>query len=185
VYQRFVDAFARLARGIRVGHGLAADTMMGPLANARRLDAVCTAIESLQAAGARLQCGGTRSGGAGLFLPPTLFSDVPVSAAPMREEPFGPLAMITPFASEDEALQLANALPYGLAAYAFTRDGARQLRLSEDIEAGLVGLNTFMVNGPETPWGGVKDSGYGSEGGSEGLAGYQVSKLAVQSSARI
>jgi succinate-semialdehyde dehydrogenase / glutarate-semialdehyde dehydrogenase len=184
VYAAFVEAFAASASRIRVGHGLAADTTMGPLANARRHAAIDASVQQLRDEGARLVLGGLpiarTHGEGGHFFEPTVFADVPSGAQAMREEPFGPLALIAPFRDEADALARANALPYGLAAYAFTRDGARQLRLSEGLDAGLVGLNAFSVNGPETPWGGVKDSGYGSEGGSEGLAGYQVSKLAVQ-----
>jgi succinate-semialdehyde dehydrogenase / glutarate-semialdehyde dehydrogenase len=180
VYEAFVAALAAAAGRVQLGHGLDDGVGMGPLANARRLAAVAEGTRQLARDGARLRAGGEQLARPGNFWLPTVFSDVPLHSAPMREEPFGPIALATPFRSDAQAIELANALPYGLAAYAFTRDGSRQIRLGEEIEAGLVGLNTFFINGPETPWGGVKDSGYGSEGGAEGLAAYQVSKLVAQ-----
>lgn len=182
IYERFAGAFAQAAAGLKIGPGLDEGTQMGPLANTRRLAAIENAVADLKYAGARLVAGGERLDRAGNFFAPTVFSDVPAQARAMREEPFGPIALLLPFRDEEAVIEQANALPYGLAAYAFTRDGSRQLRLSERMDTGMLGLNTFFINGPETPWGGVKESGYGSEGATEGLEAYQTTRLVVQTS---
>lgn len=155
---------------------------MGPLANARRLAAIENTVADLRYVGARLVAGGERLDRAGNFFAPTVFADVPAQARAMREEPFGPIALLMPFRDEEAVIEQANALPYGLATYAFTRDASRQLRLSEQLDTGMLGINTFFINGPETPWGGVKESGYGSEGAIEGLEAYQTTHLVVQTS---
>jgi succinate-semialdehyde dehydrogenase/glutarate-semialdehyde dehydrogenase len=129
------------------------------------------------AAGGRLVTGGERIGNVGDFWAPTVIADAPLEARAMNEEPFGPIALTRRFTEPEEALAEANRLPYGLAAYAFTRDRARAALVRGEIESGLVGLNTFGVTWPETPFGGVKESGYGSEGGPEGLEAYLVTKL--------
>ncbi|GAA4329546.1 NAD-dependent succinate-semialdehyde dehydrogenase [Pigmentiphaga soli] len=183
IYDDFAARFAAAANAVQLGHGLENGTAMGPLANTRRLAAVADTVADLQRSGARLLAGGERLEGIGNFFRPTVFRDVPPEARAMREEPFGPIALLIPFRDEDEVIARANALPYGLAAYAFTRDAGRHIRLSEALETGMLGINTFTINGPETTWGGVKESGYGSEGASEGLEAYQVTKLVVQSSA--
>jgi len=182
IYEQFVAAFARAASALRLGPGLEEGTQMGPLANTRRLDAIENTVADLHRVGARLVAGGERLHRTGNFFAPTVFADVPSEARAMREEPFGPIALLMPFRQEEEVIEQANALPYGLAAYAFTRDASRQLRLSEQLDTGMLGINTFFINGPETPWGGVKESGYGSEGAIEGLEAYQTTHLVVQTS---
>ena len=180
VHDRFATAFATAAERIKVGNGLDQGIGMGPLANARRLEAVHGLIEDAQRHGARLVCGGERIGNRGFFYAPTVLADVPESAAIMSEEPFGPVAPIARFRDLDEVISRANGLPVGLAAYAFTGSGARALALSERIEAGMVGINRFEIAAAETPFGGVKDSGDGREGGTEGLDAYLVTKTISQ-----
>ncbi|MCK9507301.1 MAG: NAD-dependent succinate-semialdehyde dehydrogenase [Pigmentiphaga sp.] len=180
IYDRFVSAFTQATQALTLGSGLESETQMGPLANTRRLASIENAVADLAHAGARLTTGGERLDQAGNFFAPTVFADVPPQARAMREEPFGPIALLMPFRDEASVIEHANALPYGLAAYAFTMDAGRQLRLSESLDTGMLGLNTFFINGPETPWGGVKDSGFGSEGATEGLEAYQATRLVVQ-----
>lgn len=180
VHDRFVTAFASAAQRIKVGNGLDQGIAMGPLANARRLEAVHGLIEEAQRHGARLVCGGERIGNRGFFYAPTVLADVPEAAAIMSEEPFGPVAPIARFRELDEVISRANGLPVGLAAYAFTGSGSRALALGERIEAGMVGINRFEIAAAETPFGGVKDSGDGREGGTEGLDAYLVTKTISQ-----
>jgi succinate-semialdehyde dehydrogenase/glutarate-semialdehyde dehydrogenase len=149
---------------------------MGPLANDRRLAAMEAFVADAVQKGARLVSGGNRLGNRGYFYPLTVLADVPDEARAMREEPFGPLALLRPVRDLDEAIEQANALPYGLAAYAFTRAARTVDRLAEEIEAGNLSINHFVASIAETPFGGVKDSGYGREGGIEGLACYTVVK---------
>jgi succinate-semialdehyde dehydrogenase/glutarate-semialdehyde dehydrogenase len=133
-------------------------------------------VADAAAKGAHVLAGGSRIGNRGYFYPLTVLAEVPDDARAMREEPFGPLALINPVASLDEAIEKANALPYGLAAYAFTRSARNANRLADDIEAGNLSINHFVASIAETPFGGVKESGYGREGGTEGLACYTVAK---------
>lgn len=177
VHDRFVEALAEAMSAARVGDGLDPETEVGPMANPRRVEAMERLVADAQAQGGRLAAGGSRRGNAGWFFEPTVIADAPLSAAAMNEEPFGPLALTRRFDEPEEALSEANRLPYGLAAYAFTRDSARAELARRGVESGLVGLNTFAVTWPETPFGGVKESGYGSEGGSEGLDAYLVTKF--------
>jgi succinate-semialdehyde dehydrogenase / glutarate-semialdehyde dehydrogenase len=179
VYDRFVQTFAERTAVYPVGNGLDAATKMGPLANGRRPDAIATLVDDAVAKGAKLAAGGERFGD-GFFYKPTLLADVPLEARIMNEEPFGPVAVARPFATEEEAIEQANRLPYGLAAFAFTENGRRANRLGDLIEAGMVGINTFAISGADTPFGGVKDSGFGSEGGPEGLDSYMVVKAIHQ-----
>jgi succinate-semialdehyde dehydrogenase/glutarate-semialdehyde dehydrogenase len=180
VHDRFVTAFAGAMAKMRVGNGLDPATDMGPLANGRRDEAIGALTDDAIAAGARLVAGGTRLSNAGNFRAPTLLADVPIDCRAMNEEPFGPLALIRRFDSLDEAVEEANRLPYGLAAYAFTRDRERIARLRREIESGMIGINGFAISWPETPFGGVKESGYGSEGGSEGLDAYLSTKFVAE-----
>lgn len=136
-----------------------------------------------EAKGARLMTGGKRIGNRGHFFEPTVFTDVPYDARIMNEEPFGPIAAIRRFSADDEALSEANRLPYGLAAYAYTRSGARATRVGAGVEAGMVSINHHGIALPETPFGGVKESGYGSEGGSEAIEAYLTTKFVTQASA--
>jgi succinate-semialdehyde dehydrogenase/glutarate-semialdehyde dehydrogenase len=176
VYDRFTAAFGEQAARIRVGNGLDPESGMGPLANDRRLAAMEAFVADAVQKGARLVSGGNRLGNRGYFYPLTVLADVPDEARAMREEPFGPLALLRPVRDLDEAIEQANALPYGLAAYAFTRAARTVDRLAEEIEAGNLAINHFVASIAETPFGGVKDSGYGREGGIEGLACYTVVK---------
>ena len=175
IYDRFVAGFAERARAVTTGHGLAAETLMGPLANARRPGAIAALVDDAAAKGARVLAGGKR-GADGFFFEPTLLADVPDSADIMSHEPFGPVAVTAPFSTLDDAVEKANRLPFGLAAFAFT-EGLRTANLLGDaIEAGMVGINTFAVGAADAPFGGVKDSGFGSEGGLEGMDSYLVTK---------
>ena len=179
VHDRFVETFIQQSQALKVGPGLDPDSKMGPLANPRRVEAMEAFVADAQAKGAKVRTGGNRIGNRGFFFEPTVLTDVPADARVMHDEPFGPLAAITTFADESEAIARANALPFGLAAYTFTRDHDRATRVADRLETGLVGLNTFVVSLPETPFGGVKESGYGSEGGAEGLDAYHVTKFVM------
>jgi succinate-semialdehyde dehydrogenase/glutarate-semialdehyde dehydrogenase len=176
IYDRFRDAFADKAAQIKVGDGLDPSNQMGPLANGRRIDAMESLVADAKAKGARVLTGGGRLGNRGYFYPLTVLADVPDDARVMREEPFGPIALVNPVKSLDEAVERANALPYGLAAYAFTRSAQNADRLADGVEAGNLSINHFVASLAETPFGGVKESGYGREGGTEGLACYTVTK---------
>jgi succinate-semialdehyde dehydrogenase / glutarate-semialdehyde dehydrogenase len=179
VYDRFVDGFAARTQKIQMGNGLDADTIMGPLANERRPLAISALVDDARAKGARVLTGGER-GNQGYFYQPTVLADVPLNADVMENEPFGPVALIRPFATFDEAIEQANHLPFGLAAYAFTENGRQANLVSDALETGMVGLNTFVISHPDAPFGGVKESGFGSEGGPEGLEGYYVTKAVHQ-----
>ena len=178
IYDAFLKGFAERTQKVKIGNGLDTDTRMGPLANARRPEAVGALIEDARAKGARVLAGG--EAGDGFFFQPTLLADVPNSAEIMNEEPFGPLAVTAKFKDLDEALEQANRLPFGLAAFAFTENGRRANLIGDAIESGMVGINTFAISVADAPFGGVKDSGFGSEGGKEGLESYQVVKAIHQ-----
>ncbi len=180
VHDRFVAKFTELSAAMPVGDGLDPKHKMGPLANARRIDAMETLIGDAKARGAKVKTGGSRIGNAGNFWQPTVLTEVPEEATMMTVEPFGPVAAMVRFKSFDEVVERANRLPYGLAGYAFTGSTKTATAISEQLETGLVGVNTFAVTVPETPFGGVKESGYGSEGGSEGLEAYLQTKFVSQ-----
>jgi succinate-semialdehyde dehydrogenase / glutarate-semialdehyde dehydrogenase len=179
IYDAFVDGFAKRTAHVKTGNGLDADTKMGPLANVRRPSAIGALVEDARTKGARVVAGGER-GNEGFFFQPTLLADVPDSADIMNNEPFGPVAVSARFETVDDAIEKANRLPLGLAAFAFTENGRRANLLGDAIEAGMVGINTFAISVADAPFGGVKDSGFGSEGGSEGLASYMVTKAVHQ-----
>ena len=172
VYDAFVNKFATLAKALVVGNGLDAATTMGPLANPRRVKAMEEMIKDAIDKGAKLVTGGKRIGEAGNFFEPTVLKDVPMDAKAMNEEPFGPLALIAPFKNLDEALAEGNRLPYGLAAYGYSRSMQDIDRISAGLESGMISFNRGALALIETPFGGVKDSGYGSEGGSEAIEAY-------------
>ena len=175
IYERFVEGFAARTHGVTTGHGLDAASTMGPLANVRRPGAIAALVEDAAAKGARVMAGGKR-GNAGFFFQPTLLADVPDNADIMNNEPFGPVAVAAPFSTLEDAVAKANRLPFGLAAFAFT-EGLRTANvLGDAIEAGMVGINTFAISSADAPFGGVKDSGFGSEGGTEGMDSYLVTK---------
>ena len=177
IYERFAQGFAERAQRIAVGNGLDPATQMGPMANPRRPAAINDLVQDARNAGARVLTGGQPiESGSGFFVAPTVLVDVPLSARAMNEEPFGPLALLTPFATPDEAIEQANRLPYGLAAYCFTENGRLQNRLGDDIEAGMIAVNNVRLSWPDSPFGGMKDSGYGSEDGPEGIAAHLVTK---------
>lgn len=176
LYKPFVETFAEHARAIRIGNGLDPATQMGPVANHRRKHALEMLACDAKDKGARLVAGGEPRKGSGYFFPLTVLADLPGDARAMREEPFGPLALINPVCSLDEAIEKANGLPFGLAAYAFTHSARNVHELSERIEAGNLSINTLEASVAETPFGGVKESGYGREGGLEGLHHYMTVK---------
>ena len=176
VHESVADEFAtRLAAAMSalvVSRGTRDDSQIGPLIDAKSRDAVHQLVQEARSAGATVMTGGTPTGGPGYFYPPTVISDVPPAARILTDEIFGPVAPIVTFATEAEAVKLANATEYGLAAYAYTRDMARTLRLTEAVEAGMLGINTGIVSNPAAPFGGVKQSGLGREGGAEGIEEY-------------
>ena len=176
VFAAFRDGFAARAGAIRVGDGLAAENQMGPMANPRRPDAMDRLITGAVAAGAKLLTGGHRIAGDGFFYAPTVLAEVPLTAAIMNEEPFGPVALINPYPDEAAMITEANRLPYGLAAYGWTRDAARQRRIARALEAGMVALNGASVGASDAPFGGVKWSGHGHEDGQEGLMACLIAK---------
>jgi len=179
-YSKFVARFTEYAKGIKLGDGLEKGTTMGPLANPRRLDAMESFVNDAKARGGKIQAGGSRHGNQGFFFEPTVVTDVPDDSKIMTEEPFGPVAPIVPFKTFDEVVARANSLPFGLAAYAFTASGATAMAIGDAIQSGMVGVNSVAISTPETPFGGIKESGYGSEGGIEGLHAYMNTKFISQ-----
>ncbi|MCW5694522.1 MAG: NAD-dependent succinate-semialdehyde dehydrogenase [Pseudolabrys sp.] len=179
-YNKFVERFVEYAKGLTLGDGLDKDTKMGPLANPRRLDAMESFVNDAKARGGKIAAGGNRHGNQGFFFEPTVITDIPDDSKIMTEEPFGPLAPIVPFKTFDEVVERANSLPFGLASYAFTNSSATANAVGDAIQAGMVGINSVMISTPETPFGGIKDSGYGSEGGIEGLQAYLNTKFISQ-----
>ncbi len=175
-YKEFCSVFAEAAKAFRIGNGLDPSTEMGPVANDRRLAALETLAADARARGARILSGGERIGDRGYFYPVTVIADAPDDARAMREEPFGPMALIAPVRSLEEAIEKANALPFGLAAYAFTHSARNADVLTDSIECGNLSINTLEASVAETPFGGVKESGYGREGGAEGLHQYMIVK---------
>ncbi|TAK82490.1 MAG: NAD-dependent succinate-semialdehyde dehydrogenase [Betaproteobacteria bacterium] len=177
VYQRFVETFTSVAGALHVGDGMEDGVQMGPLLAARRIQAMESLVEDSLARGARIASGGKRLERRGFFFAPTVLTGVPTDAQVMTVEPFGPIAPIVPFQELREAIRLANSLPLGLAAYAFTESGAAAGVLADDLEVGHLSINHFGAGLPESPFGGVKDSGIGREGGLESLDGFMVTKF--------
>jgi succinate-semialdehyde dehydrogenase/glutarate-semialdehyde dehydrogenase len=180
VYRNFVDGFVAAAEGIKVGDGLSDGVSMGPLANNRRIDAMEAFTADAKSKGAKVASGGERIGNRGYFFKPTVLTDVPLEARVMNEEPFGPLAIVSRFSDYDGVVKEANRLPYGLAAYAYTASAKTMANIGRDIESGMVSINHHGIGLVEVPFGGVKDSGYGSEGGLEAIEGYLNTKLVTQ-----
>lgn len=176
IFEAYTDAFVRRAAATVVGNGVEPGVEMGPLANDRRITALTRLVEDARKQGAEVRTGGEKISGSGYFFQPTVLANVPDSARVMQEEPFGPLAIINPVASLEEAIEKANSVPFGLAAYGFTNRADYADRMVEEIEAGNVSINTLEASLPETPFGGVKSSGYGREGGTEGLHNYMITK---------
>jgi succinate-semialdehyde dehydrogenase/glutarate-semialdehyde dehydrogenase len=179
-YKKFVETFTDVARNLKLGDGLDPTTQMGPMANPRRLEAMDAFVADARDKGAKIETGGKRAANVGWFYEPTVMSDVPDSAKVMREEPFGPMAPIVPFRSFDEVIERANSVAYGLASYAFTTSEKTATAVADALESGMVGVNSLAVSTPETPFGGIKDSGHGSEGGIEGLDAYLNTKFVSQ-----
>jgi succinate-semialdehyde dehydrogenase/glutarate-semialdehyde dehydrogenase len=176
----FAQAFTKYAQALKVGDGLAEGTQMGPLANPRRLTAMAEITKDAVAKGAKVLSGGERIGDAGNFWQPTILDDVPVGAKVFNDEPFGPMAAIQPFNKLEDAIAEANRLPYGLAGYAFTKSLKNADLLSRRVEVGMLWVNMPAMPSAEMPFGGVKDSGYGSEGGPEAVEAYlNVRSVAV------
>ncbi len=180
VYDRFVADFVAKTRALKVGDGLADGTQMGPLAQARRVGAVAGFIDDARERGASILVGGAPIPGVGNFFAPTVVAELPDNARLLHEEPFGPVAGMIRFKTIDEALQRANALPYGLASYVFTRSNHNAHVLSTGLAAGMVSVNHLGLALAETPFGGINDSGMGSEGGSETFDGYLNTKFVTQ-----
>ena len=180
VYDSFVDKFISASKAINVGDGMKADTNMGPLAHERRLDAMEGFVADAVEKGAEVQTGGGRIGDKGYFFAPTVLTHADRGTRVMNEEPFGPVAVMIRFADFGEAVTEANRLPYGLAAYAYTKSAKTANLIASAVESGMITINHSGLALPEVPFGGVKDSGYGSEGGSEAIEAYLNSKFISQ-----
>ncbi|MBH0239590.1 NAD-dependent succinate-semialdehyde dehydrogenase [Methylobrevis albus] len=176
IHDRFAAALTARMAALAVGPGTQAGTECGPMITAKAVDKIERLVGDALARGATLHCGGTRPAGAGFYYPPTVLADVPADAMMAGEEIFGPVAALTRFETEDEAVALANATEYGLAGYVFTRDLARGLRVSRRLEVGMVGLNRGLVSDPAAPFGGTKQSGLGREGGTHGVLEFLEAK---------
>jgi len=172
----FAQAMVKHAESLKLGDGLAEGTTLGPLANARRLGAMAKVLEDARATGAKVATGGERVGSSGNFFAPTVLTDVSLEADVFNNEPFGPIAAIRGFDSLDEAIAEANRLPFGLAGYAFTQSIKNAHLLSQRMEVGMLWINQPAAPSPEMPFGGIKDSGYGSEGGPEAMENYLNTK---------
>ena len=180
LYAPFVEKFTAFAAGLKVGNGMDADTQMGPLAHERRVPWVEGLVADARQRGAQVHTGGERIGNKGYFYQPTVITGVGKDARMMNEEPFGPLAMIAPFTDLDEVVEEANRLPFGLASYAFTRSAKTANAIASRVESGMMTINHLGLALPEVPFGGMKDSGYGSEGGSEAIEAYLNTKFVSQ-----
>lgn len=179
-YDRFMARFLGNVGRIQVGPGLEASTRMGPLAHERRLPAMQAMVEDASAHGARIETGGERLGQTGFFFAPTVLTEVAEDSLVMTQEPFGPIAPVVRFSELDDAIRRANSLPYGLSSYAFTTSTKSALALQNGLEAGIVNINHIGQALAETPFGGIKDSGLGSEGGAETFDGYLTTKFVTQ-----
>jgi succinate-semialdehyde dehydrogenase/glutarate-semialdehyde dehydrogenase len=176
IYNRFLETFVQKVKAMKIGNGLEPGVDIGPLINAHGLDSAIKFVKDAVSRGARLLCGGKRWGTQGVFLEPTVLADVPDGAGCMNEEIFAPVAAVTAFDTEEEVVRKANATEYGLAAYAFTRDLNRGLRVAETLQAGSIGLNDAVPATSNCPFGGFKQSGWGRELGTEGLEAYLETK---------
>jgi succinate-semialdehyde dehydrogenase/glutarate-semialdehyde dehydrogenase len=180
VYNRFVTRFTEYAKSIKLGDGLEKGNTMGPMANARRIDTMESFVNDAKDRGGKIATGGNRRGNQGYFFEPTVITDVPDDCKVMTQEPFGPLAPVVPFKTFDEVVERANSLPFGLASYAFTGSTQTANLIGDALQSGMVGVNSVAISTPETPFGGIKESGYGSEGGIEGLSAYLNTKFISQ-----
>jgi len=172
VSEQFSAKFAAEMASLKMGNGLDESVAVGPLVSAEARDKIHALVLDARSKGARLLTGGERTNGVGYFYPPTVLTEVPADADLVSREIFGPVAAIQSFISEDEVIEQANLSPYGLASYIYTQDLSRGLRVAERLEAGMVGLNRGLVSDPAAPFGGVKQSGLGREGGHDGVLEY-------------
>jgi succinate-semialdehyde dehydrogenase/glutarate-semialdehyde dehydrogenase len=180
VLEAFTEKFVGLTREIKVGNGLESGTTMGPVANERRIPALTDLVEDAVASGATVAAGGKAIDGPGYFFAPTVLTGLTSQMRIMSEEPFGPVALVVPFDTVEEAIKESNRVPFGLASYAFTTSMKTAQALSNGIEAGMLSINHQGIGLPEIPFGGIKDSGYGSEGGTEAIEAYLNTKLVTQ-----
>ncbi|UPY38414.1 NAD-dependent succinate-semialdehyde dehydrogenase [Sediminicoccus sp. KRV36] len=180
VYDQFVASFTSHAKALKVGNGLDAATNMGPMANERRVPQMEVLIADARAKGAEITTGGSRIGNKGYFFEPTVVAGATLDMRAMNEEPFGPVALMRPFKSFDDVVTEANRLPFGLASYAFTSSAKTAQALAAGVEVGMMTINHLGLALPEVPFGGVKDSGYGTEGGSEAIEAYLNTKFVSQ-----
>ncbi|WP_110968830.1 NAD-dependent succinate-semialdehyde dehydrogenase [Pseudomonas huaxiensis] len=180
VYQQFVDQFVTATLALKLGDGLHPDTQVGPLANPRQIAKMVELVADAVAKGARVLAGGKRLPREGFFFEPTVLADVPMNARIMHEEPFGPIAVLMPFDTLEDGLDEANRLPYGLSAYAFTTSARTAIDVADGLEAGMIGINQYRIVATELPFGGMKESGHGSEGGIEGIEHYLTHKFISQ-----
>ena len=176
-YDKFLAKFTDVLKNVKVGNGLEDGVEMGPLAHERRVPAIARFVEDARKRGAKIELGGDAPSGKGFFFPPTVITGLKDDAMLMTEEPFGPIAPVVPFDDVDEVIARANSLPFGLSSYVFTNSLQTATKVSNSIEAGMVNINHFGSALPETPFGGIKDSGIGSEGGAETFDGYLVTKF--------
>ena len=180
VYGKFVEGFTSFAKSLKVGDGMDKETRMGPLANDRRVQAMEMFVADAVSKGAKVETGGKRIGNKGNFFEPTVLTGINTDMRIMNEEPFGPLAPIIPFSNFDAVVEEANRLPFGLAAYAYTKSAKTAAAIGAAFESGMVSINHHGLALPEVPFGGIKDSGYGSEGGSEAIESYLNTKFITQ-----
>ncbi len=179
-YAEFVEHFVAATKPLKIGDGMDPQTQVGPLANPRQLAKMEQLIADAVEKGARVLAGGEALPGAGYFFQPTVLADVPMNARIMHEEPFGPIAILMPFDELSDGLQEANRLPYGLSAYAFTSNARTAIDVADGLEAGMIGINQYRIVATELPFGGMKESGHGSEGGIEGIEHYLTNKFISQ-----
>ena len=177
VYDKFLAKFTDVLKNIKIGNGLDAGVQMGPLAHERRIPALSRFVDDARKRGGEVVIGGEPIDGKGFFFPPTVITGLKDDAMLMTEEPFGPIAPVVPFNDIDEVLVRANSLPFGLSSYVFTNSLQTATKVSNALESGMVNINHFGSALPETPFGGVKDSGIGSEGGAETFDAYLVTKF--------
>jgi len=176
VANEFADRLAEKMGALKIGAGIGDGVQVGPLIDRAAVDKVTELVADATDSGATVLTGGKTVGDKGYFYAPTVLTDVPASARMFAEEIFGPVAPVTTFASDDEAIDLANRTEFGLVAYAFTQDVSRAINVAEALETGMVGLNQGIVSNPAAPFGGVKASGIGREGGAEGIEEYLETK---------
>ncbi|BAW10047.1 succinate-semialdehyde dehydrogenase [Nocardia seriolae] len=176
VRQEFTDKLTAAMAAYQLGNGVDPDTTLGPLINADQLDTVSELVDDAVSAGAQVKLGGKAPGGPGWFYPATVLTDIPPAARILREEVFGPVAPIVGFDTEEQGLAAANNTEFGLVAYVYTRSLDRALRIAEGLETGMVGVNRSVISDPAAPFGGVKESGFGREGGFEGIEEYLSTK---------